>query len=186
MKQEIQNSLEVLRSGGLLLYPTDTIWGIGCDATNAEAVQKVYNLKQRADSKALICMVASDGMLQKHINKVPDLAWDIIDLSEKPTTIVYDQPKEVAKNLIAADNTLAVRLTKHPFCQKLIHQFGKPIVSTSANISGMPAPSCFNEIQPEILKGVDYVVDLHRKEKCSSPSAIIKLSNTGIVKVIRS
>jgi L-threonylcarbamoyladenylate synthase len=185
MTEEINNAIEVLAAGGLILYPTDTIWGIGCDATNEQAVKKVYELKQRDDSKALICMVANDGMLERYISKVPDLAYDIMDLSTKPTTIIYDAPKGLAKNLIAHDNTLAVRVASDKFCQYLINKFKKPVVSTSANISGEPAPLNFVQISQSILNGVDYVVNLKQDEYKGSPSAIIKLSNDGKVKVIR-
>ena len=185
MTEEINNAIEVLAAGGLILYPTDTIWGIGCDATNEKAVQKVYKLKQREDSKALICMVANDGMLERYITKVPDLAYDIMDLSTKPTTIIYDEPKGLAKNLVAQDNTLAVRVASDKFCQYLINKFKKPLVSTSANISGESTPQNFEQISQPILKGVDYVVNLQQDNQKGNPSAIIKLSNDGTVKVIR-
>lgn len=182
---QINTSLEVLKQGGLILYPTDTVWGIGCDATNEEAVQKVFALKKRNDSKALICLVANDAMLERHVENVPELAYDIIDLSDKPTTIIYDRPKDVAKNLIASDNTLAVRVASDKFCQYLINKFRRPIVSTSANVSGEPSPKSFHEISETILKGVDYVVDLASQSPNAVPSAIIKLGNDGTVKVIR-
>ena len=185
MTEEITKAIEVLDAGGLILYPTDTIWGIGCDATNEKAVQKVYELKQREDSKALICMVANDGMLERYISKVPDLAYDIMDLSTKPTTLIYDKPKGIAKNLIAPDNTLAVRVATDKFCQYLINKFKKPLVSTSANISGEPTPQNFGQISQPILKGVDYVVNLQQGVQNGNPSAIIKLGNDGTVKVIR-
>ncbi|TMU57195.1 L-threonylcarbamoyladenylate synthase [Flagellimonas algicola] len=182
---ELAKAKEALQSGGLILYPTDTIWGIGCDATNPEAVKKVYQLKQREDSKALICLVSSQAMLERHVKQVPDVAYDIMDCATKPTTIVFDDPTGVAKNLIASDNTLAIRVASDKFCQYLINNFGKPIVSTSANISGFPSPKHFGEIASEILKGVDYVVNLPDENKDPSPSSIIKLSNDGQVKVIR-
>lgn len=185
MTDEINKAIEVLQNGGLILYPTDTIWGIGCDATNDEAVKKVYKLKQRDDLKALICLVANDFMLEKHITNVPEVAWDIIDLSDKPTTIIYDNPKGIAKNLVASDNTLAVRIASDKFCQYLINKFKKPIVSTSANVSCLPTPRSFHEISEDILKGVDYVVNLNRDKINGIPSAIIKLANDGKVKVIR-
>lgn len=185
MTEEINKAIAVLNSGGLILYPTDTIWGIGCDATNSEAVQKVYELKQRVDSKALICLVANDGMLERYITKVPDLAYDIMDISTKPTTIIYDQPKDIAKNLIANDNTLAVRVASDKFCQYLINKFKKPLVSTSANISGESTAQNFSQISAVILKGVDYVVNLQQDGQNGNPSAIIKLGNDGMVKVIR-
>ncbi len=185
MTEEINKAIEVLKSGGLILYPTDTVWGIGCDATNESAVQKVYELKQRNDSKALICLVANDFMLEKHITTVPDVAWDIIDLSERPTTIIYDDPRGIAKNLVAPDNTLAVRIASDQFCQYLINKFKRPIVSTSANISGCPTPKGFDSIDKRILEQVDYTVNLYKDVKNSRASTIIKLGNDGTVKIIR-
>jgi L-threonylcarbamoyladenylate synthase len=182
---EINKCIEVLENGGLILYPTDTVWGIGCDATNEEAVKKVYQLKQRNDSKALICLVANDAMLEKHVEKVPDLAYDLIDLASKPTTIIYDKPRGVAKNLIAEDNTLAIRVASDKFCQYLIGKFKKPIVSTSANISGQNTPNSFQNIDSVILKGVDYVVNLHREKQNGFSSSIIRLANDNTVKIIR-
>ncbi len=185
MIEEINICIDILQKGDLILYPTDTLWGIGCDATNAEAVKKVYTLKEREDSKALICLVSDQAMLERHIREVPDLAYDIIDLATKPTTIVYDGPVGIAGNLVAPDNTLAIRVASDKFCQYLIRRFGKPIVSTSANISGRPAPKQFQDISPEILKGVDYVVNLPLENKDPVPSSIIRLGNDGQVKVIR-
>ena len=182
---EVNQCFEILSKGGLILYPTDTVWGIGCDATNEEAVKKVYALKKRSNSKTMICLVANDFMLEQHVNKVPELAYDIIDLSTKPTTIVYESPKGIAKNLIAQDNTLAIRVATDQFCQFLIKKFKKPIVSTSANIAGQPTPNSFKEIHDGILKGVDYVVNLDRDKIKSTPSSIILLGNDGTVKVIR-
>ncbi|MEW2921477.1 L-threonylcarbamoyladenylate synthase [Muricauda sp. ANG21] len=185
MTEEINNCIKELKAGNLILYPTDTVWGIGCDATNPEAVKKVYALKKREDTKALICLVAHQAMLERHVKEVPEVAYDIMDLATKPTTIVFDAPKDVAQNLIAEDNTLAIRVASDKFCQYLINKFGKPIVSTSANISGEPTPKRFKDISPEILKGVDYVVNLQDEKQDPSPSSIIKLSNDGQVKVIR-
>ena len=185
MTAEINNCVAILNKGGLILYPTDTVWGIGCDATNEEAVQSVYDLKKRNDSKALICLVANDAMLERYISEVPILAYDIIDLSTKPTTIIYEKPKGVAKNLIAQDDTLAVRVASDKFCRYLINKFKKPLVSTSANISGEATPKNFYEISEVILKGVDYTVALHRDRKNREPSALIKLGNDASVKIIR-
>jgi L-threonylcarbamoyladenylate synthase len=177
--------LEVLRRGGLILYPTDTVWGIGCDATNADAVHKVYTLKNRPDSKALICLVSDVAMLERYIAEIPSPAYDIIALADKPTTIVYDNPTGVAENLVAPDNTLAIRVARDRFCRDLIRRFRKPLVSTSANIAGKPTPATFKEIDSAILKGVDYTVPLQGHEKRSTPSAIIRLGTDGSVKVIR-
>ncbi|MFT4832421.1 MAG: L-threonylcarbamoyladenylate synthase [Psychroserpens sp.] len=185
MTEEIKTCLDILLKGGIILYPTDTIWGIGCDATNTEAVAKIYALKKRANTKTMICLVANDFMLEQHVQKVPDVAFDIIDMATKPTTIVYDHPKGVAKSLIAEDDTLAIRVASDKFCQYLIQRLKKPLVSTSANIAGAPTPASFKEISPEILKGVDYVVNLDRDKEKSTPSSIIKLGNDGTVKVIR-
>ncbi|MEE9364669.1 MAG: L-threonylcarbamoyladenylate synthase [Cellulophaga sp.] len=185
MTEEINNAIAVLENGGIILYPTDTVWGIGCDATNEKAVEKIYKLKKRVDSRALLCLVANDFMLEQHIEKVPDVAFDIIDLATNPITIIYDNPRKVAKNLIAPDNTLGVRIASDKFCQYLIKKFRKPLVSTSANISGKQTPKSFQEISSDILKGVDYVVNLNRNSANSVPSSIIKLGNDGVVKVIR-
>lgn len=185
MKEEIENCLKVLKSGGLILYPTDTVWGIGCDATDQAAVKKIFQLKQRSDAKTMLCLVSDDAMLERHIEKVPDLAYDILDLTEKPMTIVYDKPRDVARNLIAEDNTLAIRVASDSFCKLLIRKFKKPIVSTSANLAGAPTPASFAEISEHILKGVDYVVNLKREGVRSTPSSIIKLSNDGTIQVIR-
>lgn len=185
MQNDINQSLQILMQGGLILYPTDTVWGIGCDATNPEAVEKVFKLKQRHDSKALICLVADDRMLSKYIKKIPDVAYDILDVSEEPITIIYDDARQLAHNLIAADNSIAIRIPNDEFCFQLLRKFNKPIVSTSANISGQPTPNSFKEISKEIIKGVDYVVNLHRDKICAKPSSIIKLSNDGKVQVIR-
>lgn len=184
-REAIDKSLAVLRRGGLILYPTDTVWGIGCDATNEQAVSRIYELKKRPDSKALICLVADVRMLERYVRDVPDLAYDIIDLSGKPTTIVYDDPRGVAPNLVAEDETLAIRVPADPFCRQLIKAFKKPIVSTSANLAGDPTPASYKEINGEILKGVDYIVPLRRQEKNATPSAIIRLGTDGSVKVIR-
>lgn len=185
MKEEIFKALDVLKKGGLILYPTDTVWGIGCDATNPDAIEKVYQLKQRSETKALICLVHDFKMLNQFVENIPEVAYDILKYAEKPTTIIYDDPIRVAENIIAPDNTLAFRVTKHPFCKNLVRKFRWPIVSTSANISGQKTPKSFKEISPEIIAGVDYVVNLQKNEKSGKPSAIIKLGLDGGVKVIR-
>lgn len=185
MKEELYKALEVLKRGGLILYPTDTIWGIGCDATNADAIDKIYSLKQRTEEKAMICLVSDYKMLNQFVEEVPEVAYDILKNVDKPTTIIYDQPIRVAENLVAEDNTLAIRVTKDDFCNKLLRKFRKPIVSTSANISGQKTPRSFDDINPDIIKNVDYVVNLHRSKKNNKASAIIKLSNDGKVSVVR-
>ncbi len=185
MKEEIENALLILKKGGLILYPTDTVWGIGCDATNPDAVDKVFKLKQRSDEKSLICLVHDFKMLNEYVENVPEVAYDILKYAKKPTTIIYDDPIRVAENIIAEDNSLAIRVTKDEFCKKLIQRFRRPLVSTSANISGKKTPQSYAEIDPLILEGVDYVVNLHHEKKSGKPSAIIKLKNDGSVKVIR-
>lgn len=182
---EAHNAYEVIKNGGIILYPTDTVWGIGCDATNEEAVKKIFALKQRAESKSMIVLVNGERMMHQVFNEIPEVAWQILDYAEKPTTLILDKPKNVAKNLIAEDNSLAVRMVKEPFCYKLMERMKKPLVSTSANISGMFTPKSFKEISPEIIKGVDYVVNLHHDKICDKPSTIIKLTLDSQVKVIR-
>ena len=185
MQNEIQNAFKTLKKGGLILYPTDTVWGIGCDASNPEAVEKVFRLKRRHDSKALICLVADVGMLKKYVKKIPESAFDLFDVPKKPTTIIYDGAKNLAENLISEDNTIAIRIPNDEFCFKLLQKFNGAIVSTSANISGQPTPKSYKEISDGILKGVDYIVNLHRDKKMAKPSSIIKLSGDGKIKVIR-
>jgi len=185
MNKEINNTLQTLKQGGLILYPTDTVWGIGCDASNTEAVKKIYQLKQRNDSKALICLVADDRMLKKYVKKIPEVAFNILDVTENPITIIYDDAQNLAENLIAEDHTIAIRIPNDDFCFQLLRRFNGAIVSTSANTSGQPTPKSFKEIAPEVLKGVDYVVNLHLEKNCNKPSTIIKLGNDGKVKVIR-
>lgn len=185
MHDEIQKALETLKRGGLILYPTDTVWGIGCDATNAEAIDKIYALKQRRESKAMICLVSDFKMLNQYVEDVPEVAYDILKYARKPTTIIYDDPIRVAENVVAKDNTLGIRVVKDDFCKQLIRKFRKPIVSTSANISGQKTPESFDQIVPEILKNVDYAVNLRRNQQNAKPSAIIKLGNDGKVSVVR-
>jgi L-threonylcarbamoyladenylate synthase len=185
LNQEILNAYEVIKEGGIILYPTDTVWGIGCDATNPEAVAKIYKLKQRAETQSMICLMNGEKMMYNVFSEIPEVAWQIMDISENPTTLILDKPRNVAKNIIAPDNTLGIRLVKEPFCFKLMERMKKPLVSTSANISGQPTPKSFKEISPEIIKGVDYVVNLHRDKIGGKPSTIIKLTNDSQVKVIR-
>lgn len=185
INHEVFNAYEVIKNGGIILYPTDTVWGIGCDATNAEAVSKIYALKQRAESHSLICLMNGEKMMYNIFKEIPEVAWQIIDLSEKPTTLILDKPRNVAANLIAEDQTLGIRIVKEPFCFKLMERMKRPLVSTSANISGQPTPNSFKEISQEIINGVDYVVNLHREKIGGKPSTIIKLSNDSQVKVIR-
>ncbi|MCH4831043.1 MULTISPECIES: L-threonylcarbamoyladenylate synthase [Flavobacterium] len=182
---EIHNAFEVIKDGGIILYPTDTVWGIGCDATNPDAIKKIYALKQREESKSMIVLVNGERMIYNIFNNLPEVAWQILDVSEKPTTLVLDNPRNVAPNIIADDKTLGMRVVTEPFCFKLMERMKKPLVSTSANISGQPTPISFKEISPEIIKGVDYVVNLHQEKICNKPSTIIKITNDSQVKIIR-
>jgi L-threonylcarbamoyladenylate synthase len=186
VEEDIRNAIEVMRKGGIILYPTDTIWGIGCDATNAEAVAKVYDIKKRDDSKALICLVDSDARLQKYVLRVPNVAWDLLDIVDKPTTVVLDHAVNLAPNLIAEDGSIAMRITKEPFSHELCYRFQKPIVSTSANVSGEDAPQNYKDISEDIINAVDYVCWSRRNEhKPHQASSIIKIAEDGEVKIIR-
>jgi L-threonylcarbamoyladenylate synthase len=185
MQDEIVKAYEVIKEGGIILYPTDTVWGIGCDATNADAVARIYKLKQRAETQSMIVLMNGEKMMYTVFKDIPEVAWQIMDLSENPTTMVLDNPRNVAPNLIAPDKTLGIRIIKEPFCFKLLERMKKPLVSTSANISGQPTPKSFKEISPEIIKGVDYVVNLHKDKIAGKPSTIIKLTTDSQVKVIR-
>lgn len=185
INKEVFEAFEVIKKGGIILYPTDTVWGIGCDATNEEAVKKIYDLKKRAESKSMIVLVNSDRLLYNVFNQIPEVAFDILDCSEKPTTLVLDNPKNVAKNIIAADNSLGIRIVNTPFCFRLIERMKKPLVSTSANISGTDTPTSFSEISDEIKNGVDYIVGLDRELKRAKSSTVIKLTNDSKVTILR-
>jgi len=186
IEQDIKNAVEAMRNGGTILYPTDTVWGIGCDATNPDAVAKVYEIKQRSDAKAMICLVDSEGRLQRYVRNVPGVAWDIIELSQKPTTVILDDAVNLAPNLLAEDGSVAMRITREPFSKQLCYRFQKPLVSTSANISGLPAAQNYCDIAPEIIQAVDYICWSRRQEhKPHTPSSIIKLTKDGLVTIIR-
>lgn len=186
MNDDIKNACQVLYEGGIILYPTDTIWGIGCDATNEDAVRRVFEIKKRIDSKALIVLTDSPVKLEYYVQEVPDIAWDLIEVSDKPLTIIYDNARNVASNLIADDGSLAIRITKEKFSSELCKRFRKAIVSTSANISGNPAPQNFNDISEEIKSSVDYIVNFRQDEILKTkPSGIIKLGVNGTIKIIR-
>lgn len=182
---DFKPALQALTAGELILYPTDTIWGIGCDATNAEAVEKVYKLKRREESKAMVCLVQSEVQLERYCQAIPDVAYDIYEFAEKPTTLILDQAKGIAPNAIAEDGSCAFRIPKDNFCQKLLQQFKKPLIATSANISGQPAPKGFKEIQTEILEGVSYVVPLPDNTSENKPSTIIKIAFDCTMNIIR-
>ena len=188
-QEDIKQAIEVMRRGGVILYPTDTVWGIGCDATNAEAVKRVYAIKLRDDSKALICLVDSDSRLQRYVRNVPDVAWQLIDSlkeGDRPTTLILDGAINLAENLIADDGSIGIRITQEPFSKELCFRFQKAIVSTSANISGEPAAQNYRDIDPRILEAVDYVCWSRRQEhKPHMPSSIIRLREDGQVEIIR-
>ena len=175
-----------MREGGVILYPTDTIWGIGCDATNEEAVRRVYEIKQRQDSKAMLVLVDSSVKVDFYVRDVPEVAWDLIDLADKPLTIIYSGARNLAANLLAEDGSVGIRVTNEDFSKRLCQQFRKAIVSTSANISGQPSPKNFSEISEEVKSAVDYIVG-YRQEEISNPkpSSIIKLDKGGVIKIIR-
>ncbi len=186
MHEEIKKAVEVLRAGGIILYPTDTIWGLGCDATNKDAVEKIYKIKHRNDSKSMLVLIDNPAKLNSYIDVVPELAWDLIDLADRPLTIIYPKAKNLASNIIAPDGTIGIRVTNEEFSKTLCQRFRMPIVSTSANISGVTAPIDFNNINDEIKNQVDYIVGFRQEETGgSTPSGIIKLGINGEVTVIR-
>lgn len=185
-RDDIRQAVEVMNRGGVILYPTDTIWGIGCDATSEEAVRKVYEIKRRSDAKALITLIDSEAKLQFYVPDVPDVAWDLIELSEKPLTIIYDHARNLAPNLLAEDGSAGIRLTREEFSRNLCMRMKRAIVSTSANVSGEPSPRSFSDISPDVLQAVDYVCTSRREESTNPPaSSIIKLGAGGLIKVIR-
>ncbi len=185
-KEDLQEAVRVMKEGGIILYPTDTVWGIGCDAANEEAVQKIFRLKQRQDSKAMLCLLDAPGKLQGYVSQVPDMAWDLIELTTKPLTIIYPGAKNVAPSLIAEDGSLGIRITDELFSKALCNGLKHPVVSTSANISGQPAARFFHEISEEIIAGVDYVCKFRQNDRTESkPSSIIKLGVNNEVQVIR-
>lgn len=186
MKEEINKALEVLKNGGVILYPTDTVWGLGCDATNETAVAKVNEIKGRAADKSLIVLLDNDNKLASYVNDVPEVAYDLIEYAENPLTIVFSNAKNLVPSAINADGSIGIRIPKHEFCQQLLQRFRKPIVSTSANISGQPTPRFFDEISDEILDAVDYVVNWEQENRTvKKPSTIIKLSPSGQFEFIR-
>jgi L-threonylcarbamoyladenylate synthase len=186
MEEDIKKACDVLSKGGVILYPTDTIWGIGCDATNEEAVKKIYAIKQRADSKSMLVLLDSSAKIDYYVSDFPDIALDLIELSEKPLTIIYSGAKNLAPNLIAEDGSVGIRISQENFSKELCRRFKKPIVSTSANISGNPSPANFPEIESAIIDAVDYVVNYRQDDLTKSkPSSIIKLDSSGVVTIIR-
>ncbi|WP_199120368.1 L-threonylcarbamoyladenylate synthase [Pedobacter sp. ASV28] len=186
MKEQINKALAVLKEGGVILYPTDTVWGLGCDATNAEAVAKVNAIKGRASDKSLIVLLDTDNKIQSYVNEVPDVAYDLIEYAEHPLTIIFSKAKNLAHNVINNDGSVGIRIPKHDFCQQLIQRFRKPIVSTSANISGEVTPQFFDQISDKIKSEVDLIVDLDQEDRTvKKPSTIIKLGPSGQFEFIR-
>lgn len=184
--QDISKVVEILQAGGVILYPTDTIWGIGCDATNPTAVSAIYKLKQREDTKSMIILVDKPGRIPSYVSEMPDIAWDLIEQTITPLTIIYSGAKNLANNLIASDGTIGIRVVKHEFCQRVIERLRKPIVSTSANISGNPYPRSFGEIPGIIKEGVNFIVpEIYENSHSAKPSGVIMLGPKGEVKVLR-
>jgi L-threonylcarbamoyladenylate synthase len=185
IEQEIKNALDILRKGGIILYPTDTIWGIGCDATNEEAIKRIYKLKHRPDAKSMIILLDNEAKIPSYVRQVPEQAWQLLEYAEKPLTIIYPEAKNLPTAIIY-EGTIGIRVTKDEYCKKLIEKLRKPIVSTSANISGTNSPSNFTEIADEIKRGVDYIVALRQEEKTKSvPSTIVEVGIKGEIKFIR-
>jgi L-threonylcarbamoyladenylate synthase len=185
-QEDLKKALEVLRQGGVILYPTDTVWGLGCDATNPDSVKRIFELKQREDSKSMLVLIENPNMLNSYVREVPEVAWQLLEVSEKPLTIIYPGGKNLAPNLIASDGSVGIRVTTESFTEHLIQRFRRPIVSTSANLAGKPSPQNFSEIGEEIKSVVDYVVQYRQDErKRSSPSSIIKLGIGGLIEIIR-
>lgn len=186
MDSDIKKALEVLKNGGVILYPTDTIWGLGCDASNEKAVERIYQIKKRSDQKSLLVLLDNENKIPSYVKEMPETAWDLIELSDKPLTIIYSGARNLAQNLIAEDGSIGIRISKDEFNQRLIQRFRKPLVSTSANISGEKAPQNFAEISSEIMDSVDYIVEWRQDDfSKSDPSSIIKLGTGGEIKIIR-
>jgi len=184
--EDVIKAVDVLRSGGVILYPTDTIWGIGCDATNPAAVKRIYEMKQRQDTKSMLILMENPNLLNSYITEVPEIAWELIEVADTPLTIIYPGAKNLATNLLAPDGSVGIRITNEAFTQQLIQRFRKPVVSTSANISGQKSPQNFIEISEEIKKSVDYIVEFRRDDLSrSNPSGIIKLGLGGQIEIIR-
>jgi L-threonylcarbamoyladenylate synthase len=186
MQEDIKKSLEILKKGGVILYPTDTVWGLGCDATNPEAVERIYKIKKRENSKSMLVLIDHSGRLAFYINAVPEIAWELIDTAVTPLTIIFPGAKNLATNLVAEDGSIGIRISDDAFCRELIKRFGKPVVSTSANISGEKTPSVFSDINDYIKDSADYIVEWRQDDYTKRPSsAIIKLGEGGLFKIIR-
>nr|WP_321487301.1 L-threonylcarbamoyladenylate synthase [uncultured Draconibacterium sp.] len=186
MHDDLKKAVEVLKSGGIILYPTDTIWGIGCDATNAEAVKRIYDIKKREDSKSILILMENPALLNRYVDEVPEVAWDLVELSTTPLTVIYPGAKNLAANLVAEDGSIGIRFTKEEFTRQLLQRFRRPIVSTSANISGEKSPAFFDEISEEIKESVDYIVEYRQDDRMpSQPSSVIKLGPGGQIDILR-
>jgi len=186
MHNDITKALEILKNGGVILYPTDTIWGIGCDATNPEAVKRIFEIKKREDSKSMLVLMENPALLDRYIDEVPDVAWDLVELATTPLTVIYPGAKNLAPNLIASDGSIGIRFTKEKFTTQLLQRLRRPLVSTSANISGEKAPAFFDEISSEIKNAVDYIVEYRQDDQTAArPSSIIKLGAGGQIDIIR-
>ena len=186
LRDEINKALEVIKNGGVILYPTDTIWGLGCDATNTEAVEKLLKIKNRPADKSLIVLLDVDSKVQSYVKEIPEVAYDLIEYAENPLTIIFSDAKNLAPNVINSDGSVGIRIVKHDFCTPLIQRFKKPIVSTSANLSGQSSPKYFDDIDPEIMEVVDYIVDFEQENRSiKKPSTIMKLSPNGQFEFIR-
>jgi L-threonylcarbamoyladenylate synthase len=186
LKDEVAKALKVIQEGGIILYPTDTIWGIGCDASNTEAVQKIYRLKQRDEKKSMIILLDTENKLESYISEVSPLAYELIGYAERPLTLIMPGAKNVSPALISTDGSIGVRIVKHSFCEQLIQRLRKPVVSTSANVSGRPSPQYFSQIDAEIINGVDYVVDIDQHNmEIKTPSTIMRLAPNGNFEFIR-
>ena len=185
-KDDITQAVQVLKEGGLILYPTDTIWGIGCDATNEIAVSRIFALKKRTDTRSMLVLIDSENQLSQYVKEIPGIAWDLIDVADKPLTIIYPGAKNLANNLISNDGSIGIRISKEAFSSDLVKKFGKAIVSTSANISGKISPSTFSDIEPEILEGVNYIVKYRQKEnQKAQPSSILRIGLRGEIEILR-
>ena len=186
MHDDLKQAVEILKNGGVILYPTDTIWGIGCDATNPEAVARIYRIKKREDSKSMLVLMENPALLERYVDDVPEVAWDLVEITTTPLTVIYPGAKNLSPNLIAEDGSIGIRFTKEEFTSKLLQRFRRPIVSTSANISGQKPPAFFDEISEEIKNQVDYIVEYRQDDVTpSQPSSIIKLWPDGRIDIIR-
>jgi L-threonylcarbamoyladenylate synthase len=185
-EDDLKSSLETLSKGGIILYPTDTVWGLGCDAVNRSAVEKIFTIKSRSESKSMIILVDSEGMLERYVQNIPPIVYEITGASDSPITIIYPEGKNLAPGVCSEDGSVGIRICKEEFCNELIRRFRKPIISTSANISGKPFPSHFGEIDDEVISSADYVVRYRQKDRqrCSV-SPVIKVDKNGVLKIIR-